>query len=101
MSLNATLIVRIYLSIYLCMYVCIIAEKNGSDSYSVVPLFQWQLDLLAGKVTSNENNPHTIFNNIYFYIHYTCIYTYIHIYKIGVAHDVADLQNFAAVKNKW
>ena len=39
---------------YMC--VCTIAEKNGSDSYSVVPLFQWQLDLLAGKVTSNDNN---------------------------------------------
>ena len=28
-------------------------------------------------------------------------YIHIHTSNVGVAHDVADLQNFAAVKNKW
>ena len=83
-------------------------EKKGGDSYSVVPLFQWQLDLLAGKVASNKAILTYIHTYMHTYIHiYTYTYfiykyiLYLHGYNLGVSHDVADLQNFAAVKNKW
>ncbi len=63
------------------MYVCMYTEKKGGDSYSVVPLFQWQLDLLAGKVASNKA--------ILTYIH-TYIHTHTHILYINIYYTYMD-----------
>ena len=93
-------------NMYVCMYVCI-QRKKAATVTAWFLCFSGNLIYWPEKLQVIKQSLHTY---IHKYIH-TCIYTYtyfiykyilyLHGYNLGVSHDVADLQNFAAVKNKW